>query len=134
MELEKHLYHSSFFKYYIIHISSREVNTLLNYLKLSNTIQDEIETYIGKLDKMTEGLINSLDYNESYENEDFETDKLYYEIMKNQKENINEIEEKNLSREIDSSSSSLDYKNHKLFKNSEISLKEENIFTNDSKL
>ena len=70
----------------------------------------------------------------SYENEDFETDKLYYEIMKNQKENINEIEEKNLSREIDSSSSSLDYKNHKLFKNSEISLKEENIFTNDSKL
>jgi len=51
----------------IIVISNREVTTLLDYLKLTQTIQTEIDNYMEKLDKMTEGLEKCLDAQEPQE-------------------------------------------------------------------
>lgn len=85
----------------IIYISNKEITTLIDYLKLSQTIQEEIDNYIEKLDKMTEGLTKSLEAcdiqaskNDKQENkeEDFyndsEIENMHEEIVKMRRDNL----------------------------------------------
>lgn len=58
----------------LICASNNQVNALLEYLKLSEGIQDEIKGYVEKLDKMTKGLEDCLQ-NEEENNEILERDK-----------------------------------------------------------
>ena len=48
----------------LICTSNSQVNALLEYLKLSEGIQEEIKEYVNKLDVMTKGLSDCLDENE----------------------------------------------------------------------
>lgn len=45
----------------LIETSNNQVSTLLDYLNLSQSIQNEIKSYVNKLDKMTQGLSDCLD-------------------------------------------------------------------------
>ena len=51
----------------LICTSNSQVNALLEYLKLSEGIQEEIKEYVNKLDIMTKGLSDCLDKTEEEE-------------------------------------------------------------------
>jgi len=80
----------------IIVISNKEVTTLLDYLKLSQTIQEEIDNYMEKLDKMTEGLEKCLDENEKENDSDKIT---LNEKVNNFDVNINELNKIDMKKE-----------------------------------
>jgi hypothetical protein len=75
----------------LICTSNSQVNALLEYLKLSEGIQQEIKTYVNKLDIMTKGLNDCLEDDDEFleKDEEKEGTSEEEESKKNNKSNIN---------------------------------------------
>jgi len=87
-------------KYSLYEFSLNRKCVLIDYLKLSETIQEEIDNYVTKLDKMTSGLEKCLDQKDEIDNqeikskENIEKQKLYN--LDNYMKNFNESSNYNI--------------------------------------
>jgi len=81
----------------LICTSNSQVNALLEYLKLSEGIQQEIKTYVNKLDIMTKGLNDCLEDNDEFleKDEDKEGSSEEEDSKKNNINNKSEIHKNN---------------------------------------